>query len=353
MSAGDAEADAEEKLRAVRRLLHDVNESALRDGADVEDLYQVFLQSLAPAPAVTQAALRKRAKGGRRGYGGELSVGWRHWNWAHWTLPVVIVVLALALAGLGLYSEDVVNSALGVRCVVPNNFLVWEATRPIADCNICRGISNVILLSNITRKQFAQYAYSYRPILVKGAAAQWPAMRTFSYDYFKQLYKSTEGAYESVEDECQLLTFKTEFLSLKEVFSMSRSRVLNLDGEHPWYIGWSNCHPSILAAMRSQYSRPQFLPADAEHAHHDFIFMGYSQGAAMHLDYISRLMWQAQLKGHKTWMLTPPPECEHVCSSFSFRADPGDIVLLDTRQWYHKTQIDGKEFSLTVSSEYG
>ncbi|XP_052131178.1 uncharacterized protein LOC113218390, partial [Frankliniella occidentalis] len=115
----------------------------------------------------------------------------------------------------------------------------------------------------------------------------------------------------------------------------------------------SNCHPSILAGMRREYARPQFLPLDAEHAHHDFIFMGYSQGAAMHLDYISRLMWQAQLKGHKTWMLTPPPECEHVCSSFSFRAAPGDVVLLDTRQWYHKTQIDEKEFSLTVSSEYG
>lgn len=228
MSAGDAE----QKLREVCRLLDVINEGALRDGATVEDLYQVFLQS--QAPAVTQAALRKSR---RRGYGGELSVGWAP-AWPNWTLPVVIVVVALALAGLGLYSQDVVNSALGVRCVVPNNFLVWEATRPIADCNICRGINDVLLLPNVTRKEFAKYAYSYRPILVKGAAAQWPAMRTFSYDYFKHLYKSTEGAYESVEDECQLLTFKTEFLSLKEVFSMSRSRVLNLDGEQPWYIGW-------------------------------------------------------------------------------------------------------------------
>ena len=45
----------------------------------------------------------------------------------------------------------------------------------------------------------------------------------------------------------------------------------------------SNCHPGILSTMRAAYSRPEFLPLDAEHAHHDFIFMGYSQGAAMHV----------------------------------------------------------------------
>lgn len=45
----------------------------------------------------------------------------------------------------------------------------------------------------------------------------------------------------------------------------------------------------------------------------------------LQLDYISRLMWQAQLQGHKTWRLNPPPECEDVCQSFQFRVEPGDI----------------------------
>ena len=35
-------------------------------------------------------------------------------------------------------------------------------------------------------------------------------------------------------------------------------------------------------------------------------------------------MWQAQLKGSKTWHLIPPPECEDVCSQFSFLVEPGD-----------------------------
>lgn len=323
--------DADHRLR---HLMDSVNRRALKNGARAEDLYRIFLQCKGPS---RRRPLRKSLGGYGRACA--LSVG-------------------AVIAGLGLVSvlsEDVRNAALGVHCVVPNNFLVWEATRPIANCSICQGVRGVVELENVSRVDFARdgHAYSYRPIVVRGAAAGWPAMRTFSFDYLKRLYESTEGAYESVEDDCQLLTFKTEFLSLKDVFSMSRSRVLNLDGEQPWYVGWSNCHPGILASMRREYERPAFLPSDAEHAQHDFIFMGYSQGASMHLDYISRLMWQAQLKGHKTWMVAPPPECEHVCSSFSFRAQPGDVVLLDTRQWYHKTQIENKEFSLTISSEYG
>jgi hypothetical protein len=45
----------------------------------------------------------------------------------------------------------------------------------------------------------------------------------------------------------------------------------------------------------------------------------------LQIDYISRLMWQAQLRGHKTWKLIPPPDCDHICSGISFRVEPGDI----------------------------
>jgi len=48
----------------------------------------------------------------------------------------------------------------------------------------------------------------------------------------------------------------------------------------------------------------------------------------LQIDYISRLMWQAQLRGHKTWRLVPPPDCDHVCTGFSFRVEPGDIGKL-------------------------
>lgn len=35
-------------------------------------------------------------------------------------------------------------------------------------------------------------------------------------------------------------------------------------------------------------------------------------------------MWQAQLRGQKTWNLAPNPECDSVCKPFSFEAESGD-----------------------------
>jgi hypothetical protein len=52
----------------------------------------------------------------------------------------------------------------------------------------------------------------------------------------------------------------------------------------------------------------------------------------LQIDYISRLMWQAQLRGHKMWKLVPPPDCDHICSGISFRVEPGDIGKL-TVEW--------------------
>lgn len=64
-------------------------------------------------------------------------------------------------------------------------------------------------------------------------------------------------------------------------------------------------------------------------------------------------MWQAQVIGSKTWIVAPTPECESECKSFKFSVDVTDVVLLDTRIWYHSTRIENGNLSLTVTSEYG
>lgn len=104
----------------------------------------------------------------------------------------------------------------------------------------------------------------------------------------------------------------------------------------------NNCHPTVVKAMRLHYPKPHFLPEDAEIPHDDFVFMGYGDAASMHvstfcyhyfsldlnwifqLDFINRLMWQAQLKGSKVWNLMPPSECQNVCRPISFSVYPGD-----------------------------
>ena len=81
--------------------------------------------------------------------------------------------------------------------------------------------------------------------------------------------------------------------------------------------------------------------------------------------------WQAQLSGKKTWTLTPPPECEHVCQPFNVTVNRGDIskpvapisydhayyyalptVVVDTNKWYHQTYIHPGNISITIGSEY-
>ncbi|EDW79298.1 uncharacterized protein Dwil_GK25450 [Drosophila willistoni] len=244
---------------------------------------------------------------------------------------------------------EIISFLLGVRCFLPNNSLVWEATRPISDCEFCKGVKGPLILSNLTREEFAPYAYSSLPIIVKQAVAHWPAKQHLNYKFIKHLYENTPG---SLETDCQFLHFNSDLKSLKDLLEMPLARVEQSEGS-PWFVGWSVCQPTVLAELRKLFPRPHFLPVDAEMPHADFILMGYEQGAVMHLEYIPRLMWQAQLLGNKSWFLAPAPECDHQCQSFSFYVEPGDAVLVDTRIWYHANTIPKGEFSLTVQSEYG
>ncbi|GLV39451.1 uncharacterized protein CBL_13330 [Carabus blaptoides fortunei] len=154
------------------------------------------------------------------------------------------------------------------------------------------------------------------------------------------------------EKDRRVASDRSNFTTLRDVFAMSEARAKHLEGETAWYVGWCNCNADILKEMRKYYPLPHFLPLDSEMSNREYIFMGYDKGANMHLDFISRLMWQAQLLGNKTWHLIPSPECEDVCDSFKFYVEPGDAMLLDTRVWYHGTTIAPGEFSLTIQSEY-
>ncbi|XP_026499233.2 uncharacterized protein LOC113403035 [Vanessa tameamea] len=262
-------------------------------------------------------------------------------------LSIGIAFISAALVGLA------VEYLLSARCLLPINHLVWEATRPLADCNYCANVTKPIILQNITRRIFRNYAYSSKPIIVKNAIKHWRASKELNFKMFKRLYEEISGSYESLDEGCQFLNFRTNLFTLKEVFEMPAARVRNEPGQEPWYVGWGNCHPDILNEVRKFYSVPEFLPEDAEYPATENIFFGYETGAVMHLDYIPRLMWQGQVKGNKTWFVVPVPECEHICNKFQYYVEPGDVVLLDTRLWYHATRIPRGQFSLTIQSEYG
>ncbi|KAJ8970156.1 hypothetical protein NQ317_003318 [Molorchus minor] len=231
---------------------------------------------------------------------------------------VGLVVFTSILYELNTFSI-IFNYFLGVRCLIPNNYFVWEATRPISDCSVCINVSSPLILPNISRQEFVPYAFSSKPIIIKKACLHWPA----------RLYADIDDAFKSVDEECQFLHFKSDFISIRDVFSMSQKRILNDPTEKSWYYELlqyilacfiqssnicgmvshfsraedslrGNCHPLILEEMHKHYPKPHFLPNDVEFPMKEYVFMGYDDGATMHT-LLTCLMWQAQLKGSKTW----------------------------------------------------
>lgn len=199
-------------------------------------------------------------------------------------LAILVTLLLYGIFDTECFYTSVIKSFQETRCLLPNNYLVWEFTRPISNCDYCRGIDAPLILSNITKEEFrTSYSYSSRPIIIKNATYDWPARDKFTLEFFRNLYEHTDGAYESIEEECQFLHFKSNFANLREVFAMSKRRALHLEGEDSWYVGWKNCHPRILDAMNQFYRIPHFLPEDAEIPYSNYIFLGYEEGAAMHV----------------------------------------------------------------------
>lgn len=115
----------------------------------------------------------------------------------------------------------------------------------------------------------------------------WPARKQLTFQYLKDLYHRHPDALSSFADECQFLPFKSTFLSLDDFFNMPESQVTS--GHPTWYVGFSNCQPKILAELRQLYPRPHFLPDDAEIPNTDYTFLGYNEGAVMHVSFF--IIW--------------------------------------------------------------
>lgn len=200
----------------------------------------------------------------------------------NWTTLAAIISGIAVLFSSGIL-DVIISYILGTRCILPNNYFIWEATRPISNCQFCINVTRPIILPNVTRENFAPYAFTSKPVIVKNAVKHWPAMKHFNFTFLKKLYDNIEGSYESVEEDCQFLHFHSDFISLRDVFAMTDARANLLPGEKPWYIGWCSYNRNVLNKMRQYYPVPHFLPEDSELSNHEYIFMGYDQGATMHV----------------------------------------------------------------------
>ncbi|XP_066962042.1 bifunctional arginine demethylase and lysyl-hydroxylase JMJD6-like [Macrobrachium rosenbergii] len=238
------------------------------------------------------------------------------------------------------------------QCTIEMPPSVQDVFRPPVECDMCRQVTHVERVHTITPSEFEErYAYSGRPVVVTDGQKNWTAPQTFSFEFFKSIYADDSPVLENFERDCQFFPYQTEFRNLRHVFNMSEQRA-NMHGD-PWYIGWSNCDSSAANILRGHYERPYFLPQSAESSKTDWIFIGTpGYGAHLHIDHVGNPSWQAQIRGRKLWTLEPPPECYFHCVPMEVVVEPGEIIVLDTNIWYHKTLIVSEDLSITIGSEY-
>ena len=202
----------EDKINELSEKFKELKAKALEKGATEKEVIRQFLSEVRSEPS----------RSSRRG------------KW----LKIVFLLLPLLLASLGYYAfNDRKLFDETSPCTIDNSLFVLEAARPIADCKMCEGITEVPKLSGLTVETFVdKFAFSSKPLVVKDATVNWTAMHEFSYEYFRKLYSESETALNVTDEECQFFPYKTEFYSLREVFNISKERA-EFKAE-PWYIGW-------------------------------------------------------------------------------------------------------------------
>ncbi len=141
---------------------------------------------------------------------------------------------------LSLLAYPTFKAFTGSPCLVSEVFPLAEAVTPFVDCKIYKGVTHAPRLSNLSQEDFIRnYAYQSKPILVVGAASDWPALDLFSYDYFKDLYLSHPAALEGDNEQGQFFAYSSSITinNLSDLFTLPSEKVASMSKEK-WYIGW-------------------------------------------------------------------------------------------------------------------
>ena len=122
------------------------------------------------------------------------------------------------------------NRLFDGQCLVSNNYIIMEVTRPLSNCSMCSNVKQALILDNPSKEQFQKYAYSGQPLLIRGALENWTALNQFNLTFFRNLYSQIE---KDEESECQFLPFKTRYNRLQEILFSD-----TLMSDKSWYVGW-------------------------------------------------------------------------------------------------------------------
>lgn len=72
-----------------------------------------------------------------------------------------VLLATICLLLYGAMNINVVEYLLSIRCFIPNNYLIYEATRPISNCKFCANVKSPLILPNISSpSEFAVYLFN-------------------------------------------------------------------------------------------------------------------------------------------------------------------------------------------------
>merc|ERR1712183_64667 len=68
------------------------------------------------------------------------------------------------------------------QCVVPAAEGVVDYFRPPVDCNLCKDVTGLTVVENITPEEFhKKFAFTMKPLLVKGGQKHWNAKNILAW----------------------------------------------------------------------------------------------------------------------------------------------------------------------------
>ena len=128
------------------------------------------------------------------------------------------------------------------------------------------------------------------------------------------------------------------------------------EGSKRWYASFIVRDARDLAS-KANIEMPSYLTSLGRRSSHAWVFVGQNEGKRPlegrpehtdDLDPETRGTFHLQVIGTKDWYLRQGTKLRHV------RCKPGDVVFLDTRIWFHRTEIPGNQgLSISVAFDFG
>lgn len=154
-----------------------------------------------------------------------------------WTFAITVVFVLAVLLGNNEIGKNFLRDLQDEYCLIDHTLSSLEVSRPITNCSMCRSLTSVPRVKNISQREFRMhYAYTGVPLVVTNATKKWSAFKVIDFQFLRKLYNMSKSNLGEVNEGCQFFPYLTNFKNLKEVFEMSEKRAALREDQ--WYVGW-------------------------------------------------------------------------------------------------------------------